>query len=570
MKYCLKNDKIYFKFVLIYMLQMNLRIFLIIVFLLNLVQGICTPIIDDEAYYWMWSLRLDAGYFDHPPMIATWIKLSDFFLDGEIGARLITIIMNTISAFLMWKILSPQTKTQIKSFVLIYFSLVFVQIFSWVSTPDAPLLFFTIFYLYSLKRFIKESSVVNTILLSICFAGVMYSKYHGILVLIFTLVPILSYLYKKPMFYLAIVGSLILYSPHFYWLYQNDFPPISYHFIDRSAEQKFSFAQPLIYLVTALLGAAGFLVYHVIKSIQEVDRSDLFKRSVFWLAIGPFFFFLISTLKDTTQAQWLLISYVACGLLLYWKYSDGLSKSFIMTSGLTIGLIFIVRVIVLIPGVSPLYETKKFGQLAGNEVSEEVVVFEKYQEASIFQFYNREKRGVVYRTLGNRNSQFTLWNDEELLNQPFNYISPWLQSSVSFEGLKEKEYFINKIENYQPIHQIKGDFISIDNNLIDTENEIITNDLNVFEIEISNIDWEAVQAANNRFEFFMTKDQQYNIVEVLPMELNIASRSEEIVVLKSTFKTNLEAGEYNLYMGITPPNLITKFVSKPLKIIVSE
>ena len=28
------------------------------------------PLIDDEAYYWLWAQRLDWGYLDHPPLIA--------------------------------------------------------------------------------------------------------------------------------------------------------------------------------------------------------------------------------------------------------------------------------------------------------------------------------------------------------------------------------------------------------------------------------------------------------------------------------------------------------------------
>ena len=31
------------------------------------------PLTEDEAYYRLWSARLQMGYFDHPPMIAWWI-----------------------------------------------------------------------------------------------------------------------------------------------------------------------------------------------------------------------------------------------------------------------------------------------------------------------------------------------------------------------------------------------------------------------------------------------------------------------------------------------------------------
>ncbi len=36
------------------------------------------PLHGDEAYYWVWSHNLQTGYYDHPPMIAYMIYLSNF------------------------------------------------------------------------------------------------------------------------------------------------------------------------------------------------------------------------------------------------------------------------------------------------------------------------------------------------------------------------------------------------------------------------------------------------------------------------------------------------------------
>ena len=44
---------------------------------------------NDEAYYWLWSLRPAAGYFDHPPMVAWLIGVSRQILPGEVGVRLL-------------------------------------------------------------------------------------------------------------------------------------------------------------------------------------------------------------------------------------------------------------------------------------------------------------------------------------------------------------------------------------------------------------------------------------------------------------------------------------------------
>ncbi len=42
----------------------------------------------DEAYYWLWSRRPAAGYFDHPPLVAWLIALSSAVIPGELGVRL--------------------------------------------------------------------------------------------------------------------------------------------------------------------------------------------------------------------------------------------------------------------------------------------------------------------------------------------------------------------------------------------------------------------------------------------------------------------------------------------------
>src|SRR5690606_21427566 len=125
---------------------------------------------------------------------------------------------------------------QIKLFFGILSSILVIQIFGFLSTPDSPLLFFTVLYLFSLKKFLEKNSVFSIFILSVSLAGLMYSKYHGILVILFTLLPVFKIWWKNPKFYLAVSFSLILYIPHLNWLFQNDFIPIRYHFLERSAD----------------------------------------------------------------------------------------------------------------------------------------------------------------------------------------------------------------------------------------------------------------------------------------------------------------------------------------------
>jgi 4-amino-4-deoxy-L-arabinose transferase-like glycosyltransferase len=57
---------------------------------LRLVVAAVTPLAPDEAYYWVWSRSLQAGYLDHPPMVAFFIAAGTA-LAGEtaLGVRLL-------------------------------------------------------------------------------------------------------------------------------------------------------------------------------------------------------------------------------------------------------------------------------------------------------------------------------------------------------------------------------------------------------------------------------------------------------------------------------------------------
>src|SRR5688572_9538323 len=56
---------------------------LIIIRLFVLLRGVMASVVElgnDEAYYWLYSQQLQWNYFDHPPMVAIWVRL--FTLNG--------------------------------------------------------------------------------------------------------------------------------------------------------------------------------------------------------------------------------------------------------------------------------------------------------------------------------------------------------------------------------------------------------------------------------------------------------------------------------------------------------
>ena len=67
--------------------------FLILITLVNLLQAYFTEITLDEAYYYQYARDLDWGYYDHPPMVALVIKISQLFFNGNLGVRFLTVLL---------------------------------------------------------------------------------------------------------------------------------------------------------------------------------------------------------------------------------------------------------------------------------------------------------------------------------------------------------------------------------------------------------------------------------------------------------------------------------------------
>ena len=208
-----------------------LRWFFIGWILLNIVQAYTTQLLDDEAYYWVYSRQLDWGYFDHPPMIAFLIKIGYALFPNELGVRLFMVILNGLTLWLMYKMLFVKNE---RLFMAMAASMAVLQIGGVLAVPDIPLTFFTALFFWQYKQFLEKNSVASALLLGLVMALMLYSKYHGILIIFFTVLSNwrLALQWKA---WLAVIAAVLLFTPHVYWQYQHDFPSVWYHLKERNA-----------------------------------------------------------------------------------------------------------------------------------------------------------------------------------------------------------------------------------------------------------------------------------------------------------------------------------------------
>jgi 4-amino-4-deoxy-L-arabinose transferase-like glycosyltransferase len=85
----------------------SLIVFLIAVTLARLAAAAFIPLSEDEAYYRLWAGSLQFGYFDHPPMIAWWVRAGMTIAgDDPLGVRLLPVLSSGLASLVIFDIAS--------------------------------------------------------------------------------------------------------------------------------------------------------------------------------------------------------------------------------------------------------------------------------------------------------------------------------------------------------------------------------------------------------------------------------------------------------------------------------
>ncbi|WP_036678268.1 ArnT family glycosyltransferase [Daejeonella oryzae] len=416
-------------------LKNSSNLFVIFLFgwtLINAVQAGFMELHPDEAYYWIYSRFPDWGYFDHPPMVAFFIKAGDALFQSKFGLRLLTIISNTLSVYLLWQILRKYS-TDVKLFIILFSSILIFHIYGFITTPDSPLFFFSILFFYVYQRYAAEDKITLAIWLSLIIAAMFYSKYHGVLLVFFTILSNLK-LFKRPSFYLIILLVVILFAPHIYWQIQNGYPSIYYHLIDRSAKP-YKFEYTSDYLLGQLLIAGPLVGWYLYKSAVSVSNKDIFIRAIKFNFYGIFLFFLLSTFKGRVEPHWTLIAFPPLFILsfIYISQKTEILNWFYKLAFVNIAVILIMRLVVIIPlpgiqnfkQVAYYYGAENWAkQIKSLAADKPVVILGGFQEASQYNFYNRTLSGFAYDSRYYRKNQFDIWPlEDSLRNKKVYYVN---------------------------------------------------------------------------------------------------------------------------------------------------
>ena len=395
--------------------------FLIAWGILNFLQAFLTPLNNDEAYYWMYSKYLDWGYFDHPPMIALMIRTGYLFFHNELGVRLMVVLSQLAALLIIW-LLTDNEQRKKKENILLFVMLVAIlpvfNIYGFIATPDAPLLLFSAVFLLAYKRILKDENWQNTLFLGFSMAALMYSKYHGGLLIILVILSNLRLL-KSPKFYMASILAVILFLPHVFWQYSNDFPSLKYHLVERVSG--FDPGNVPEYLLNQMFIHNPLILPICIWLIIKTRSKNKFEKALNYIVVGFLTFFFIASFSYHIEPQWTALISVSMIIILfnnldYKSRIGGFIKwitIFLFPILLFARIAFMVDLLPVSYLKNEYHKTKKWTNEISNLAGNRPVIFtNSYQNPSEYTFYTG-KFAHSLNNLSYRKTQYDLWYFEE-------------------------------------------------------------------------------------------------------------------------------------------------------------
>ena len=545
--------------------------FYIIWFSLLLLQAIYTDLGNDETYYWKYSTKLAWGYFDHPPIIALLIRIGCVFFKNELGVRILIILLSTATIFFLEKIIEP---TNIKLFYAIISSIAAFQVGGIIAVPDIPVIFFSVLFFYFYKKYLENDKWYLVIALPFTIALMLLSKYHGLLLIIFTIIANIKII-KRFSFWIIVGITAILLVPHLVWQINNDFATIKFQLIDRADSVfaienvwEYIFTQPFVF--GPLIGI--LLMYFSFKRKPENTFEKVLRINLY----GIYIFFFIMTFKESVEANWTII---ACLPLIFAGYKEiekrvNVHKTVFILFWISLPIIILFRIFLIhdfLPFknniLSEYHDSQKWANAIQKVAKDKPVVFtQSYSKATKYEFYTGCP-AISFNYLRRRKDQFNIWDSEADLQGKTVMLDPsWKVWDFDSINTVKGAIFYTFIKNFRSFSNVK---VSSKENIIYINNK---NSLNI------NVRFDYLN--NNKRDFEANKETPTYIFYRFDNENKLIVEKKTELLIKNNMINNgqyynftvelpnLEKGIYRLLISLKTGRLEPTVNSAKIKIIV--
>ena len=418
-----------------------------------LVAPLAEPIVD-EAYYWLYSQRMELAFLDHPPLVAwlDWLG-TQLFGNTPAGVRVGALACGLIALAYMYRLawaVSGRREVAAGA-VLLGCALPAFFLSGFLMTPDAPLVAGWAAGVFYLHRALVQGDARAWLGAGVAMGLGMLGKYPIVLLaagaagFVLTDATARRWL-ARPQPYLAVLLALALFSPVLIWNAQHDWASFAFQG-SRRVEQAFEFSTHLLVAHVLLLlfptGALALLGVATRPAWRTQAVADArSRRFLLWTAAVPFGVFFTFSLFNYPHFHWTgpayigLLPFLAATLALPAPGDDRLRQWLTRLwrpSLVFLGALYAVSAVYIVwglPGVP--YPTHNKDYLAWREAADAVQALEqqverdtgqrplvagmsKWSIAAGLAFYDADGRrdNITSRNIvGNTAAMFEYWFDD--------------------------------------------------------------------------------------------------------------------------------------------------------------
>jgi len=294
---------------------------------LILVRGIVlatTPLSFDEAYYWLWSKHLAAGYLDHPPLIAFLIRGGTaLFGDTSIGVRVLPWLLSAAATWAVWRTATTiDGNSRTAAIAALMFNVMpMIAVESGVATPDAPQIAAAAFVLLFLAKIRQSGDGRWWIAVGAAAGFALLAKYTAFFLGAGILCWLLIAKKQRHWFasvwpYLSAALAFAMFAPVVLWNAQHGWISFAMQF-GRTATGSFTLRYIGEFLGGQLLLASPFIAALAVAggavAFQRIQNADLLLPAS--LVLPAVAYFLVHSLHDRVQGNWPSFLYPALAIL---------------------------------------------------------------------------------------------------------------------------------------------------------------------------------------------------------------------------------------------------------------
>lgn len=259
--------------------------------LLRFMAGAVLPLSADEAYYWLWSKHLAAGYYDHPPAIAFLIRAGTaIFGDTAFGVRAAPLLLSIAASWFVW--LAGGARA-----CLFFNLMLMIAVETMAATPDAPLIAAAAGFLFALGKVDEDPRWWLAVGAASGLA--LLCKYTGFFLGLGGLAWILFAARRwliSPWPYLGAALALLIFAPNLWWNAIHHWTTIAFQF-GRIGAGHFTLRFLGELLAAQLLLASPFILGAGVLGL----RRDAFLAA---LVLPAVVYFAVHSLHDRVQGNW--------------------------------------------------------------------------------------------------------------------------------------------------------------------------------------------------------------------------------------------------------------------------